>query len=102
MRLSRRQVDPRTSIAGTAAGAAVDAPILVVVGNDFAIALRGYDMGQVDHLLGRAEAALASNDRRRRAAVVEELRSAEFPLRLRGYDRNAVDRAVDGLLRDLA
>jgi len=71
------------------------------VSNDFVTSLRGYDMGQVDHLLGRAEAAVASSDRQLRESMANELRSAEFRQRLRGYDRAAVDRAVEGFLREL-
>jgi len=33
--------------------------------------------------------------------MANELRSAEFRQRLRGYDRAAVDRAVEGFLREL-
>jgi len=77
------------------------ASILAVVSNDFVIALRGYDMGQVDQLLSRAEAAAASSDRQLRESMANELRSAEFRQRLRGYDRAAVGRAVGGFLREL-
>ena len=66
------------------------------------IALRGYDTTQVERLLDRAESAVASGDSRLRATVADELRSADFRQRLRGYDRAAVDRAVEDLLRELA
>ena len=46
--------------------------------------------------------AVTSGDRRLRASMANELRSAEFPQRLRGYDRAAVDRAVKDLLRELS
>ncbi|HEY6748675.1 MAG TPA: DivIVA domain-containing protein [Mycobacteriales bacterium] len=68
----------------------------------FVIALRGYDITQVDRLLDRAESAVGSGDRRLRATMADELRSADFRQRLRGYDRAAVDRAVEELLRELA
>jgi hypothetical protein len=72
-------------------------PILVGVDKPFTIALRGYDITQVDRLFDRAQSAVASGDRRLRASMADELRSAEFPQRLQSYDRAAVDRAVEDL-----
>lgn len=71
------------------------------MGNSFMIALRGYDVSDVDRLLDRAHAALASSDPGLRRSAAEALRSADFRQRLRGYDRAAVDRAVEDLLREL-
>jgi DivIVA domain-containing protein len=76
-------------------------PILVGVDKSFTITLRGYEIIQVDRLFDRAQSAMASGERRLRASMADELCSAEFPQRLRGYDRGAVDRAVDDLLHEL-
>jgi DivIVA domain-containing protein len=65
------------------------------------IALRGYDMAQVDQLLAQADRASGTDSEALRTSASEELRSACFRQRLRGYDRRQVDREVERLLRDL-
>ena len=59
-------------------------PMLVGVDKPFTIVLRGYDITLVDRLFDRAQSAVASGDRWLRASMADELRSAEFPQRLRG------------------
>jgi DivIVA domain-containing protein len=67
----------------------------------FAVVVRGYDVGEVDAIMERIHQATASTDGILRAAVRAELTKAELSVRLRGYDRVAVDdylrRAVDRL-----
>ncbi len=67
----------------------------------FTVVLRGYDTDEVDALVERVHEAGASTDGALRAAVRAELSGADLPVRLRGYDREAVDdylrRAVDRL-----
>jgi len=58
------------------------------------IALRGYDMRQVDALLAQADVALASDSETLRASARDALRKATFNQRLRGYARREVDAAV--------
>lgn len=58
---------------------------------DFLIALRGYDMKEVDALLAEVEAAVLSEDPARRALAAETLRQATFKIKWRGYDRMQVD-----------
>ncbi|SNT49374.1 hypothetical protein SAMN05421812_107198 [Asanoa hainanensis] len=62
--------------------------------NSFLIALRGYDIGQVDDALAMADQALASGSESARAEAGRTLRSLSFRTRLRGYARHQVDRAV--------
>jgi DivIVA domain-containing protein len=68
----------------------------------FTVVVRGYDRAQVDAVLERVRAALASTDPAARAAVREELGRTAFQVRLRGYDRMEVDdylrRITDRLL----
>jgi DivIVA domain-containing protein len=63
----------------------------------FMVALRGYDMAQVDQLLARADQALASADPDLRSAVRHELQNAQFRDRLRGYARPQVNRRIEQL-----
>ena len=68
----------------------------------FDLALRGYDRQQVDHLLERAEHALASDRWYERKPVLDALRSANLQQRLRGYDRDQVDRVIQELIQKLS
>jgi len=67
----------------------------------FAVVLRGYDPADVDAVVERIRAALASPNAADRAAVREELNHCSFGVRMRGYDRVQVDeyllRAIDQL-----
>ncbi|MGC9669359.1 hypothetical protein ACNTMW_22735 [Planosporangium sp. 12N6] len=72
---------------------------LASVVSDFMIALRGYDMAQVDQLLSQADDALSSGSETLRASAREALRSTRFRQRLRGYARHQVERAVEQRLR---
>ncbi|GAA1739525.1 DivIVA domain-containing protein [Luedemannella helvata] len=67
----------------------------------FTVVLRGYDTDEVDALVERVHEAAASTDGALRAAVRAELTQPTLSVRLRGYDRIAVDdylrRAVDRL-----
>jgi DivIVA domain-containing protein len=67
----------------------------------FMIALRGYDMRQVDALLAQADQALASDTEVLRRSARDVLRTATFRQRVRGYDRREVDDAVAQRLRAL-
>ncbi|HYN93332.1 MAG TPA: DivIVA domain-containing protein [Pilimelia sp.] len=67
----------------------------------FLVALRGYDMAQVDAVLTRADDALASGSEALRATAREELQSVQFRQRFRGYARHEVDRAVGQRLQQL-
>jgi DivIVA domain-containing protein len=57
----------------------------------FTVVLRGYDPEEVDAVLRRVKAALASTDPAMRAAVRTELDQPGFRVRMRGYDRSEVD-----------
>ncbi|MCA2215324.1 hypothetical protein [Jidongwangia harbinensis] len=70
--------------------------------SSFVVALRGYDMAEVDDAFGRAEAATRSNDVFVRAAAREALRATTFRVRIRGYARAEVDRAVREAVRRLS
>jgi len=67
----------------------------------FTVALRGYDIAEVEAMLERIRKAAASTDQALRASVREELNQPAFRTRLRGYARIEVDdylrRAVDRL-----
>ncbi|NES13877.1 MULTISPECIES: hypothetical protein [Micromonospora] len=66
----------------------------------FTRGLRGYDMREVDRLVGRAQDALAhGGDAERRAAraEIEQARAAGLEVALRGYDSAQVDAALDAL-----
>jgi len=67
----------------------------------FDIVLRGYDPHQVDQLLEQAEQALASDRWYVRKPALDALRSANLQRRLRGYDRDQVDRFIQALIRQL-
>lgn len=69
--------------------------------SNFTVVLRGYDRDQVEQLLARADAALASNDEAVRASARELLERARLTFVLRGYDTNEVDDAVRERLRGL-
>ncbi len=68
----------------------------------FVVTLRGYDMAQVDEVFARADAALQSDSAFARASARDSLRAADFVVRLRGYARADVDRAVREQLQRLA
>ena len=67
----------------------------------FMIALRGYDMRQVDALLTQADQALASNSETLRSSARNALRTTTFRQRLRGHARREVHDAVAQRLRAL-
>jgi DivIVA domain-containing protein len=67
----------------------------------FMTALRGYDMAQVDTVLQQADEALESGSDTLRASAREVLQDVRFKLRLRGYARHQVDRAVRERLNQL-
>ncbi len=67
----------------------------------FTVVLRGYDMSQVDRLLGRVDAALASSDEALQASARELLRSPDLTVVLRGYARDEVEKAVNDRLNRL-
>lgn len=69
---------------------------------DFVVVLRGYDMAEVDDIIGRAEAAMRSDDPFLRASTRDALRTAAFQVRLRGYDRAQVDHVVQEAVRRLS
>jgi predicted HAD superfamily Cof-like phosphohydrolase len=56
----------------------------------FTFVLRGYDSGQVNDLIRRANLALASPDPAHRAEVERQLRRPGLRISLRGYDRSQV------------
>jgi len=68
----------------------------------FTIVLRGYDREAVDAAIAAAEEALASGDPARRAAVAQQLATADFTVVLRGYDRFQVDDHLKRLRTELA
>ena len=68
----------------------------------FLIALRGYDMRQVDAALQQADEALASGSASLRAAARTALQEVKFTSRIRGYARIEVDQAVKERLQQLA
>jgi hypothetical protein len=66
----------------------------------FTIGLRGYDVGEVDRLVGRAQDALAQGgpaERRAARAAIEQARAAGLLVGLRGYDTGQVDAALEAL-----
>ncbi|WP_157240555.1 hypothetical protein [Catenuloplanes japonicus] len=69
--------------------------------SDFAVVLRGYDRGQVERLIGQADAALASPDEAVRGSAREALQNPALAVVLRGYDRGQVDDAVRERLEGL-
>jgi DivIVA domain-containing protein len=68
----------------------------------FLIAMRGYDIKQVDRLLARADEAIASGTDAQRTSARDDLTNAEFTQRLRGYARIEVDEAIRDRLTKLA
>ncbi|GAA2581988.1 hypothetical protein GCM10010435_69470 [Winogradskya consettensis] len=68
----------------------------------FLIAMRGYDIRQVDRLLARADEAIASGSEDQRDSAREALTNPEFTQRLRGYARIEVDEAIRDRLTKLA
>ncbi|MEV1112870.1 DivIVA domain-containing protein [Micromonospora sp. NPDC049751] len=68
----------------------------------FELALRGYDMRQVESLLAEVDRALATDSAASRAAARDALRAASFRRRLRGYEIQQVDAAIDQRLAALA
>lgn len=67
----------------------------------FVVALRGYDMRQVESLFAEVDGALATDSAVSRAASRDALRAASLRRRLRGYDVRQVDAAIDERLRAL-
>ncbi len=61
-----------------------------IVGYTFTIGLRGYDRTEVDALIARAEAAIASGSSEERAEVKAAVERG-LKVALRGYDRQQVD-----------
>lgn len=68
----------------------------------FVVTLRGYDMAQVDDVFARVDAVLQADSAFARAAARDLLRSVDFAVRMRGYVRADVDRAVQEKLQQLA
>ncbi|MGC4772481.1 DivIVA domain-containing protein [Micromonospora sp. DT44] len=68
----------------------------------FELALRGYDMRQVESLFAKVDEALTADSALARAAARDALRAASFRRRLRGYDMWQVDAAIDQRLAALA
>ena len=64
--------------------------------------MRGYDRGEVDQLLARAEQAAASSDAGLRAAACRELQTVRLRDRLRGYSRIQVNDKIELLTRELS
>lgn len=65
---------------------------------EFMIALRGYDIDEVDRLVAKGEAAATSDDVEFRSAVKAQLNSARLRRRFRGYAPHQVDRAIKDLI----
>ena len=68
----------------------------------FPVMMRGYDRSEVDQLLARAEQAAASSDASVRAAACNDLRTARFQGRLRGYSRTQVNEKIEQLACELS
>ncbi|MEU7919131.1 hypothetical protein [Micromonospora zamorensis] len=68
----------------------------------FVVALRGYDMRQVENLFAEVDGALATDSAVSRAAARDALLAASLRRRLRGYDVREVDAAIDQRLAALA
>ncbi|GAB4104295.1 hypothetical protein AB0C50_32405 [Micromonospora taraxaci] len=68
----------------------------------FDLALRGYDMRQVESLFAEVDGALATDSAVSRAAARDALRAASLRRRLRGYEMRQVDAAIDERLAALA
>ncbi|WP_242901444.1 DivIVA domain-containing protein [Actinomadura terrae] len=66
-------------------------------GTRLPVALRGYDRGQVDGLLGRISRALSGGP----PVSVDEVRAIRFDVVLRGYEQRAVDELVRECIREL-
>jgi hypothetical protein len=78
----------------------VSAGELAAADFDFTIGLRGYDVREVDRLVGRAQDALAqggSAERRAARAEIEQARAAGLLVGLRGYHTGQVDAALEAL-----
>jgi DivIVA domain-containing protein len=73
----------------------------VTHGIAFNVNLRGYDRDEVDVLVARIGAALASTDPALRESVRQDVRGASFRVALRGYDRAQVDMYVTWALAQL-
>lgn len=67
----------------------------------FVVALRGYDMRQVEGLFAEVDEALAADSAVLRAAARDALRAATLRRRLRGYEVQQVDAAIDERIRAL-
>jgi DivIVA domain-containing protein len=79
-----------------------DAPPRGPVSSTFVVVLRGYDMAQADEVFRRAEAAVRSDDPFTRASTRDALRATAFRVRIRGYARDQVDRAVQAAVQQLS
>jgi hypothetical protein len=64
---------------------------------EFMIALRGYDIAEVDRLIAKSEEAAASDDAEFRRAVKDQLETVRLRRRFRGYAPHQVDRAIKDL-----
>jgi DivIVA domain-containing protein len=67
----------------------------------FDMALRGYAVDEVDALVERAEAALATRDTVLRLSARDALRAANLNTSLRGYHRGQVVLFLEALAREL-
>jgi hypothetical protein len=74
---------------------------LVIVTPAFMIALRGFDIEQIDQLLQQADEALATEDQAVRAAACQALRHVQLKRRLRGYARAQVEQSIQERLEAL-
>ena len=72
------------------------------VGPPFLVAMRGYDIHQVDTVMSRAAQAVTSDDESLRLAARRALRSTDFTVKLRGYSRPQVDQAIEQYLEQLS
>jgi DivIVA domain-containing protein len=88
-------------VAEAAHDRSVSLDMLTFVASSFMVALRGYDMAQVDQLLAQADEALSSGSETLRASARDALRNTRFRERLRGYARHEVEHAVEQRLRQL-
>jgi len=61
------------------------------------VALRGYDRGQVDELLGRIRTRLAGTG----TLTADEVRATRFDIVLRGYEPRTVDELLQECIREL-
>jgi DivIVA domain-containing protein len=68
---------------------------------DFPRAIRGYHRDQVDALIARIEGTLGRAPLYAPPVTVKDIGDVRFTIVLRGYEAKAVDRALDGYLKEL-